>query len=250
MRTSLGMILLTGTGSAVLLAPAFTAQAASIASGATPMATARSVESPRAAVGTPTLHYGDHGAAVGLMQQRLTDLGYDPGGVDGKWGDATSFAVWAFQKVNHIKPSSNCGTKTWAALAAPRTPKPLVPKGAKSRAEVDIKHQLLFVYKSGRLAITSHISTGTEQRYSTGGHTGIAHTPRGTFKVYRKAAGWERSPLGVLYKANYFDGGYAIHGEPAVPLHPASHGCVRVPMTTSNIVAKLLPLGTRVYVRG
>lgn len=33
-----------------------------------------------------------------------------------------------------------------------------------------------------------------------------------------------------------------------VPLHPASHGCVRIPMTTSVIVAKLLPIGTRVYV--
>jgi lipoprotein-anchoring transpeptidase ErfK/SrfK len=46
------------------------------------------------------------------------------------------------------------------------------------------------------------------------------------------------------------DGGYAIHGGPAVPLHPASHGCVRIPMSTSDIVAKLLPVGTRVYVRG
>jgi hypothetical protein len=30
----------------------------------------------------------------------------------------------------------------------------------------------------------------------------------------------------------------------------AAPGCVRVPMSTSNIVAKLLPIGTRVYVRG
>ena len=52
-----------------------------------------------------------------------------------------------------------------------------------------------------------------------------------------------------MTKAGYFDGGYAIHGEPAVPLL-ASHGCVRIPMGTSNIVAKLLLIGTRVYVRG
>jgi lipoprotein-anchoring transpeptidase ErfK/SrfK len=49
---------------------------------------------------------------------------------------------------------------------------------------------------------------------------------------------------------SYFDGGYAIHGEPAVPPHPASHGCVRIPMSPLCIVAKLLPIGTRVYVRG
>jgi lipoprotein-anchoring transpeptidase ErfK/SrfK len=245
MRVSLGTIVLTATGSAFLAAPVLTAQAS-----AAPAAAQVIVQTPVPQASQPTLHYGDHGAAVRQMQQRLTDLGYDPGPVDGQWGTATSFAVWAFQKVNHINPSSNCGPKTWAALAAPRTPAALVPKGAGNRAEVDVKHQLLFVYKSGRLVLTSHISSGSEKRYYSSGHWSVAHTPRGNFSVYRKAAGWETSPLGKLYKANYFHGGYAIHGEPAVPLHPASHGCVRIPMTTSNIVAKLLPIGTRVYVRG
>ena len=246
MRVSLGTIVLTATGSAFLLAPVFTTQA--IAAPAPAQAVARTVA--LSTVAQPTLHYGDHGAAVRQMQQRLTDLGYDPGPVDGQWGTATSFAVWAFQKANRINPSSNCGTKTWAALAAPRTPAPLVPKGAANRAEVDVKHQLLFVYQAGRLVLTSHISSGSEKRYYSSGHWSVAHTPRGNFSVYRKAAGWETSPLGKLYKASYFHGGYAIHGEPSVPRHPASHGCVRIPMGTSNIVAKLLPIGTRVYVRG
>jgi lipoprotein-anchoring transpeptidase ErfK/SrfK len=243
MRASLTTIVLTGTGSAFLAL--LTAPAALAAP-----APAHAVTVRAAAAAEPTLHYGDHGAAVRRMQQRLTDLGYDPGPIDGQWGTATSFAVWAFQKVNHINPSSNCGTKTWAALASPHTPAPLVPKGAKNRAEVDVKHQLLFVYQNGRLVLTSHISSGSEKRYYSSGHWSVAHTPRGTFSVYRKAAGWETSPLGKLYKANYFYRGYAIHGEPSVPLHPASHGCVRIPMTTSNIVARLLPIGTRVYVRG
>ena len=77
-----------------------------------------------------------------------------------------------------------------------------------------------------------------------------AHTPRGNFRVYRKAGGWETSPLGRLYKADHFHGGYAIHGEPEVPLYPASHGCVRTPMHTADIVAGLLTIGTPVYVRG
>jgi peptidoglycan hydrolase-like protein with peptidoglycan-binding domain len=248
MRVSWGKVVLTGTGSAVLMAPVFTAQAA--AASAPAQAAVRSAQNPRAELVGPTVHYGDHGAGVEKLQQRLKDLGYDPGAVDGKWGQATSFAVWAFQKVNHIKPSSNAGRRTWAALALPHLPEPLVPKGAGNRAEVDVKHQLLYVYKGGRLVLTSHISSGTEESYSTNGHSGFAHTPRGRFRVYRKAPGWETSPLGTLYKASYFDGGYAIHGEPAVPLHPASHGCVRIPMGTSNIVAKLLPIGTRVYVRG
>jgi lipoprotein-anchoring transpeptidase ErfK/SrfK len=198
----------------------------------------------------PTMQFGDRGAAVKLLQQRLTSLHYDPGTIDGIWGNNTSVAVWAFQKVNHISPASRVGPQTKVALANPRTPSPLVPKGAKSRAEVDIKHQLLYIYKSGRLVLISHISSGSEKRYTSQGHSEVAHTPRGDFKVYRKAKGWETSPLGKLYKSNYFYQGYAIHGEPEVPLYPASHGCVRVPMHTSNIVAGLLPIGTRVYVRG
>jgi hypothetical protein len=228
-----GMVVTLGTGSALILLPTVTASADALPAGAA----------------QPTLHYGDHGAAVKQMQQQLTDLGYDPGPVDGKWGDATSFAVWAFQKVNHLKPRSSSGPNTQAALVAPRTPPALVPKGAKNRAEIDLKHELLFVYKSGRLVLISHISSGSGQVYHSQGHSAIARTPRGDFKVYRKASGWETSPLGKLYKANYFVGGYAIHGAPSVPLYPASHGCVRVPMGTSNTVAKLLPLGTRVYVR-
>ncbi|WP_329246059.1 L,D-transpeptidase family protein [Actinoallomurus sp. NBC_01490] len=196
------------------------------------------------------LTFGDHGSAVKKLQERLAALHYDPGAIDGIWGNNTSMAVWAFQKANRITPASRAGSKTQAALANPRTPAPLVPKGAKNRAEVDIKHQLLYVYRSGRIVLISHVSTGSEKRYFSQGYWSVAHTPRGSFSVYRKAPGWETAPLGVLYKANYFLGGYAIHGEPEVPLHPASHGCVRVPMHTSNLVAALLPIGTRVYVRG
>ena len=238
MRMSLAKAVTLGTASAFILVPALAAPALA-APAAAPQVQAQSY---------PTLHYGDKGAAVKTLQTRLKALHYDPGTIDGIWGTNTSFAVWALQKVNGIHPTSDAGPKTWGAITHPKTPAPLYPKGAKSRAEVSIKHQLLYVYKSGKLVLISHISSGSEQKYYSQGHWSVAHTPRGSFKVYRKAAGWETSPLGKLYKANYFTGGYAIHGEPAVPLHPASHGCVRIPMGTSNIVAKLLPLGTKVYV--
>jgi lipoprotein-anchoring transpeptidase ErfK/SrfK len=263
MRVRLSAVVLAGAGSAFLLAPALTGQAFSTSAKAgrprqaheTPIRTnaapgPAATTSPQAPAAPPKLRQGAHGAQVTALQRRLTDLGYDPGGADGRWGAATSYAVWAFQKVNHVKPASHTSARFWTALATPRTPKPLVPGGARDRAEVDVRHQLLYLYRDGRLVLTSHISSGSGSYYSSQGHSGYAHTPRGDFRVYRKAAGWETSPLGTLYKANYFDGGYAIHGEPAVPLRPASHGCVRVPMSTSTIVAKLLPIGTRVYVRG
>jgi hypothetical protein len=39
---------------------------------------------------------------------------------------------------------------------------------------------------------------------------------------------WHKSPLGYLYRPQYFNGGIAVHGYTSVPSTPASHGCVRV----------------------
>ena len=37
--------------------------------------------------------------------------------------------------------------------------------------------------------------------------------------------GWDRGPLGSLYRPQYFNDGIAIHGYTSVPSTPASHGC-------------------------
>lgn len=240
MRIRLGKAAAIGTLSAMALVPAVAAPA-----------TAYAVASPVQAQANPTLHFGDKGPAVTRLQQRLIALHYDPGTVDGQYGSQTRFAVWAFQKAQGMHPTQAApvGSKTWAALEHPRVPKALVTGGAKNRAEVDIAHQLLFIYKSGKLVLISHISTGRAYYYQNG-HKVNGRTPTGNYSVYRKAKGWETSPLGKLYKGNYFYRGYAIHGEPDVPLYPASHGCVRTPMHTADIVANLLPIGTKVYLRG
>ncbi|GAA4610295.1 L,D-transpeptidase family protein [Actinoallomurus liliacearum] len=242
MRMSLGKAAAIGTLSAMALVPAVAAPATAFAAAAT---------TPVQAQANPTLHYGDKGAAVTRLQQRLIALHYDPGTVDGQYGSQTRFAVWAFQKAQGMHPNQSApvGSKTWAALAHPKVPKALIKGGAANRAEVDLTHQLLYIYKSGKLVLISHISSGRAYYYQNGRKIN-ARTPTGNYYVYRKAKGWETGPLGKLYKANYFHGGYAIHGEPEVPLYPASHGCVRTPMHTADIVAKLLPLNTKVYLRG
>src|SRR5919201_735436 len=56
------------------------------------------------------------------------------------------------------------------------------------------------------------------------------------------------SPLGTLYDPMYFVGGYAIHGNPAVPPYPASHGCVRVPMWIAPMLYAENPYGETVFV--
>ena len=46
--------------------------------------------------------------------------------------------------------------------------------------------------------------------------------------------GWVTVPLGAMYNPVFFISTvFAIHGDTYVPQGPASHGCIRIPMTTA-----------------
>ena len=59
-----------------------------------------------------TLEFGSEGAEVRRLQQKLKDLGYLSGSVDGKFGVATEAAVIAFQKNNNLTADGKAGTAT------------------------------------------------------------------------------------------------------------------------------------------
>jgi lipoprotein-anchoring transpeptidase ErfK/SrfK len=92
------------------------------------------------------------------------------------------------------------------------------------------------------------ISSGSGQPFTSEGWTRNAVTPTGKFEVCRKIQGWRKSPLGLLYYPNYICGGVAIHGNPSVPVTPASHGCIRIPMFAAAAFSRLTPIGTIVIV--
>ena len=48
---------------------------------------------------TQTIGKGNAGDDVKQVQQRLTDLGFAPGPIDGVFGSGTQQAVWAFEKL-------------------------------------------------------------------------------------------------------------------------------------------------------
>jgi lipoprotein-anchoring transpeptidase ErfK/SrfK len=48
--------------------------------------------------------------------------------------------------------------------------------------------------------------------------------------------------------ASYFTGGYAIHGYASVPVFPASHGCLRVPVPDAVPICRWVAMGDRVDV--
>lgn len=210
-------------------------------------------------IGDKTLRSGQKNDRVKALQRLLKSMHYDPGKVDGSFGLNTEMAVWAFQEVNGIEAHGTVGSKTRAALADPKDPKVLVRKGPRDRVEVSLKRQILVVYENDEVELISHVSTGTGQHYcdkwkdddtgETGTSCGVAVTPTGDYRAYRRIGGWRHAKLGLLYNPVYFNGGIAVHGAPSVPQYPASHGCVRIPMHTAEVFPGMVQPNERVYVR-
>lgn len=63
-----------------------------------------------------TLELGSEGSAVRKLQQKLKDLGYLSGSVDGTFGVATKAAVIAFQKNNNLTADGRAGSATQSKL--------------------------------------------------------------------------------------------------------------------------------------
>jgi hypothetical protein len=187
---------------------------------------------------------------VRAVQVRLAALGYDVGVPDGGLGDRTAHALMSFQKVEGLPRTAAIDDATVAALDTASTPGPMVPDGAATRIEIDLDRQVLLLWKGGSLARILNASTGSGEHYCVDGECDVAVTRPGAFRIGRKFDGMEVSRLGRLYHPMYFDGGIAIHGSPSVPAHPASHGCVRIPMYASGSFHTQVAGGTWVYVVG
>ena len=64
----------------------------------------------------PTLKQGSSGPDVTKLQQKLKDLGFDPKGVDGKFGHDTKAAVVDFQQSKGLQADGIVGPQTLEAL--------------------------------------------------------------------------------------------------------------------------------------
>jgi peptidoglycan hydrolase-like protein with peptidoglycan-binding domain len=179
-------------------------------------------------------------------EQRLSELGYWTGPIDGIFDPASHSALIAFQKWEG-RPIT--GQITIEELEAIRTGAP--PKARDigyAHVEVDLDRQVLLVVNDAGGVRVLPVATGNEKSFVDEGQESVAHTPRGRFIVYEKEVGWHTGSLGAIYDANFISGGIAIHGSRNVPTQPASHGCIRVPMFAAREVSKLLKLGTIVLV--
>jgi len=180
-------------------------------------------------------------------QQRLADLGYWIPAPDGKWGEASRQGLIAFQKVEGRPRTGKLTLRELKALGDAKKPSPR--ERGPAHIEVDLTRQVLFIVDGdGKVLRILPVSTGNGKVFDNEGYLEPAITPAGRFRVYRKLQGWRTSPFGWLYYQNYIVGGIAIHGNPAVPAVPASHGCIRIPMFAAKEFSDITSIGTPVIV--
>jgi hypothetical protein len=219
-----------------------------------------------------TLGDGSYGNDVEMVQNRLKELGFDPGPIDGQFGGLTRAAIWAFEKLVLGTPREQATGKltneAWQRMQDPIVVVPRRPDApTANHTEIYLPEQVVIFFMDDKPALISHMSSGTGEEWceevtispgergnETGteplkkGECGISNTPGGVFEYDRRVEGIRESGLGSMWNPVYFNYGIAIHGAMNVPLHPASHGCIRIPMTLSNYFQTLVTNGDKVYV--
>jgi hypothetical protein len=177
---------------------------------------------------------GSSRTRVHLAQLGLSRLGYATSR-GGRFDGAMARAVLAFRKTNRMSRSSSLSAKVFEMLLSGHGGFRLKYPNAGKHVEADLSRQVLVLARDGRAERIYHTSSGTS----------ATPTVRGAFRFYRKQPGTNAN--GMVH-SSYFIRGYAIHGYPSVPTHPASHGCLRVPIPNALSIFRWIKLGDRIFV--
>src|ERR1043165_9280128 len=161
-------------------------------------------------------------AQIKEAEQRLAELGYWTGRVDGIFDVGSLQALIAFQKWEERPVTAKLTLDELEAIRRSEAPQPRDP--GYEHVEVDIDRQIIMLVDANDRVRVLPVSTGNDAKFMSDGEESVAYTPRGRFVVYDKTFGWENGTLGSVYYANYITGGVAIHGYEIVPTKPASHG--------------------------
>jgi lipoprotein-anchoring transpeptidase ErfK/SrfK len=225
-------------GSSFALVPFTSSRTGRIVVRATHRATPEAPTAVARAVGvsvlSPDIAPGARGPAVRMLQTMLASAGYVVG-VRGVYDARTARAVLAFRKVTGMARTTVAGQEVFSRLARGGGQfRVRFPEHGK-HVEADLSRQVIALIRDGKVERIYHVSSGK------------ASTPtiRGHFRVYLKTPG--TNAKGMVF-SSYFIRGYAIHGYASVPVFPASHGCLRVPVPDAVPIYRWLSHGDRVDV--
>ena len=224
-----------------------------------------------------TLVRGLAGEDVRMVQTRLAEMGFDPGPIDGVMGTMTAQAIWAYEKlvlgVPRTEATGSVTPEMWDRMQEPSGIRPRRPTGGVTdHTEIYLPEQVLAVFQADVPVLITHISSGELDEFGepalycetvtydtdssgnlleepiTRDICAYSKTPGGVFTYRRMIEGTRNGPLGDMWNPVYFNYGIAVHGALNVPLEPASHGCVRLPMHISEYFQGLIDLGDKVLV--
>jgi lipoprotein-anchoring transpeptidase ErfK/SrfK len=119
-----------------------------------------------------------------------------------------------------------CFILIFAALASTAAaPVPASAMPAK-RVEIDKTLQMLRAYEGDKLVLETRVSTGKWDKSTPNGQFNAGEKERMHYsKLFQNAP----MPFSVWVTGDVF-----IHGFTSVPHHPASHGCIRLPLDGDN----------------
>jgi hypothetical protein len=171
-----------------------------------------------------------------LIQQRLLALHfYMP--QSGVWDLQTELAIEAYHRLLGRGTSSTLDPATLNALLNGQG-KFIVRFPQNGRhAEGNLSLQLIALIDGSKVEAIYPISSGKPS----------TPTVLGNYRVYQRTPGY--LPDGMYY-SDFFTGGYAIHGYDPAPSYPASHGCMRLPISDAISAFNWLALGDWVDVYG
>ena len=227
---------------------------------------------------------GSSGDDVLRVEQRLHDLGFFVGEIDGEFDDQTEQAVWAWKKLADGRSwqdfaddlsKSTVTPETWLRMSENLEVAPRRPSGDSStHVEVYLPQQVLVVFAADEPVLIAHISSGkvddegspitfcevmTFDTDSDGQPIdppeerpicGKSKTPGGVFQITLRYDGTRTGEFGAMYRPQYFNYGIAIHGAQNVPARPVSHGAIRVTIAAADELWDILDTGDEVYVWG
>ncbi|NLC76257.1 MAG: L,D-transpeptidase family protein [Clostridia bacterium] len=179
------------------------------------------------------------------LEERLLELGYHPGPVDGLFDFSTEEAVKTFQKDHGLNTDGLVGPQFWKALAlgadktvTGSTPPPEGP----IKIVIDINRRTLTVYSQGAIYKEYPIAIGKAETPS----------PVGEWKIVNKSLSWGGG-FGTRWMGlNVPWGIYGIHGtnKPWSIGRRASAGCFRMYNRDVEEIYPWIPYGTPVIVVG
>lgn len=126
-------------------------------------ATATPKPTTSSAAASSTLKEGSSGSEVKTLQQRLKDLGYYKGSVDGKYGAGTAEAVKAFQRANKLTADGKAGKNTQTALYSKNAVKASATNSSSSSSSSSSGSSTSSSYTNGRTDVYLQIGSSGKQ---------------------------------------------------------------------------------------